>query len=162
MLRSTKIGATICAILSNQRRATTRDHRPAMCDNRTRGSGHESAAVRNECAGYRAAARVLARACWRRRMRRWRGRVPRIFDDLNLKFSRLDTIRQYRIDQIREPGSDTTVGVATADLDHASRRACTRRPDEIGADGFSSSRLAGTIFRRATAAAAASDDGSAA
>ncbi|KZV50664.1 hypothetical protein F511_29717 [Dorcoceras hygrometricum] len=33
--------------------------------------------------------------------------------------------------------------------------ACTRRPDEIGADGFSSSRLAGTIFRRHVAAAAA-------
>ncbi|KZV49682.1 hypothetical protein F511_24596 [Dorcoceras hygrometricum] len=32
-----------------------------MCDNRTRSSSHESAAVRNECAGYRAAVRARAR-----------------------------------------------------------------------------------------------------
>ncbi|KZV13514.1 hypothetical protein F511_45323 [Dorcoceras hygrometricum] len=50
-----------------------------MCDNRTGSSSHESAAVRNECAGYRAAARALARACWRRCMRLWRGRGPKEF-----------------------------------------------------------------------------------
>ncbi|KZV31041.1 hypothetical protein F511_14981 [Dorcoceras hygrometricum] len=50
-------------------RATTRDHRPAMCDNRTRSSSHESAAVRNECAGHRAGVlmiTLLATRAWLR------------------------------------------------------------------------------------------------
>ncbi|KZV18733.1 rho GTPase-activating protein 7-like [Dorcoceras hygrometricum] len=55
--------------------------------------------------------------------------------------------------------SMTFIGSTTGDGIPSS--ACTRRPDEIGVDGFSSSRLAGTIFRRAEAATASNGGGAA-
>ncbi|KZT75975.1 hypothetical protein F511_47001 [Dorcoceras hygrometricum] len=47
----------------------------------------------------------------RHHVRRRRGRLATPFLRFSiLKIKRLDTIWQYRIDQIRKPGSDTTVG----------------------------------------------------
>ncbi|KZV21268.1 hypothetical protein F511_23393 [Dorcoceras hygrometricum] len=45
-----------------------------------------------------------------------------------------------------------TTSIRSTTGDGIPSSACTRRPDKIGTDGFSSSRLAGTIFRRAAAA----------
>ncbi|KZT76421.1 SBP domain containing protein [Dorcoceras hygrometricum] len=89
--------------------------------------------------------------------------VVQNFDDFNMKIETLDTIWQYVLIRSENLGSDTTVGwprriritppgEAAEEQNNTGRRsiqsttgdgipssACTRRPDEIGADGFSSS-----------------------
>ncbi|KZV30304.1 hypothetical protein F511_21312 [Dorcoceras hygrometricum] len=50
-------------------------------------------------------------------------------------------------------GSRLPTSIRSTTGDGIPSSACTRRPDEIGADGFSSSRLAGTNSDEASAAA---------